>query len=59
VAAGQTARWRARAAVMPGGQKLGRAKLRGIVSEGLILAASELELGTWGPAATGSWCSMT
>ena len=40
---------------MPGGTKLGRAKLRGIVSEGMILAAA-----SWrsAPAARGSWCSI-
>ena len=33
-------------AVMPGGQKLGKAKLRGIESAGMILAEDELELGS-------------
>ena len=33
-------------AVLPGGQKLERAKLRGTVSDGMILSESELELGT-------------
>jgi phenylalanyl-tRNA synthetase beta chain len=33
-------------AVLPGGQKLERAKLRGEVSEGMILSERELELGT-------------
>ncbi|HET8639132.1 MAG TPA: phenylalanine--tRNA ligase subunit beta [Solirubrobacterales bacterium] len=32
-------------ATMPGGQKLGKAKLRGVESEGMILSASELEVG--------------
>ncbi|MGI8728282.1 MAG: phenylalanine--tRNA ligase subunit beta [Solirubrobacterales bacterium] len=32
-------------AIMPGGQKLGRAKLRGIASEGMILSETEMELG--------------
>jgi phenylalanyl-tRNA synthetase beta chain len=33
-------------AVLPGGQKLERAKLRGTVSDGMILSERELELGT-------------
>jgi phenylalanyl-tRNA synthetase beta chain len=33
-------------AVLPGGQKLERAKLRGTVSDGMILSEQELELGT-------------
>src|SRR5687767_15279825 len=33
-------------AVLPGGQKLERAKLRGEVSDGMILSERELELGT-------------
>jgi phenylalanyl-tRNA synthetase beta chain len=33
-------------AVLPGGQKLERAKLRGAVSDGMILSERELELGT-------------
>ncbi len=44
VAAGQTVAVARPGAVMPDGTKLGRAKLRGVVSEGMILAASELEL---------------
>ena len=32
-------------ATLPGGQKLGRAKLRGVVSDGMILSEAELELG--------------
>jgi phenylalanyl-tRNA synthetase beta chain len=32
-------------AVMPGGAKLERAKLRGVVSEGMILSEAELEMG--------------
>jgi phenylalanyl-tRNA synthetase beta chain len=44
VAAGQTVAVARPGAVMPGGQKLGKAKLRGVVSEGMILAARELEL---------------
>ena len=30
---------------MPGGQKLGKAKLRGVESDGMILSATELEIG--------------
>ena len=45
VAAGQTVPVALPGAVMPGGQKLGRAKLRGIVSDGMILSETELELG--------------
>ena len=41
---GQTVAVARPGAVMPGGTKLGKAKLRGIVSEGMILAASELGL---------------
>src|SRR2546423_11065015 len=33
-------------AILPGGQKLERAKLRGAVSDGMILSERELELGT-------------
>ena len=44
VAAGQTVAVARPGAVMPGGTKLGKAKLRGIVSEGMILSASELGL---------------
>jgi len=32
-------------AIMPGGQKLERAKLRGVVSDGMILSERELEIG--------------
>ena len=46
VAAGQTVAVALPGAVMPGGQKLGKAKLRGIESAGMILAEDELELGT-------------
>ena len=45
VAAGQTVAVALPGAVMPGGQKLGRAKLRGVVSDGMILSETELELG--------------
>ena len=30
---------------MPGGEKLGQAKLRGVVSDGMILSETEVELG--------------
>ncbi|HEY2283482.1 MAG TPA: phenylalanine--tRNA ligase subunit beta [Solirubrobacteraceae bacterium] len=45
VAAGQTVAVARPGAVMPDGAKLKQAKLRGVVSEGMILAASELEIG--------------
>ena len=48
VAAGQTVAVALPGAVMPDGTKLGRAKLRGIVSEGMILAENELEVGAGG-----------
>jgi phenylalanyl-tRNA synthetase beta chain len=48
VAAGQTVAVARPGAVMPDGSKLKQAKLRGVVSEGMILAASELEIGTGG-----------
>ncbi|HLM86765.1 MAG TPA: phenylalanine--tRNA ligase subunit beta [Solirubrobacteraceae bacterium] len=44
VAAGQTVAVARPGAVMPDGRKLGEAKLRGVLSEGMILAESELEL---------------
>jgi phenylalanyl-tRNA synthetase beta chain len=46
VAGGQTVAVALPGAVMPGGQKLGKAKLRGVESAGMILAEDELELGT-------------
>ena len=46
VAAGQTVAVALPGAVMPGGQKLGKAKLRGIESAGMILSSDELELGS-------------
>ena len=44
VAAGQTVAVARPGAVMPDGTKLGIAKLRGVVSEGMILAESELDI---------------
>jgi phenylalanyl-tRNA synthetase beta chain len=45
VGAGQTVAVALPGARMPGGEKLRKAKLRGVVSEGMILAADELEVG--------------
>ena len=45
VAAGQTVAVALPGVVMPGGQKLGKAKLRGVESDGMILSETELELG--------------
>ncbi len=45
VAAGQTVAVALPGARMPGGEKLRKAKLRGVASEGMILSASELEVG--------------
>ncbi len=45
VAAGQTVAVALPGARMPGGEKLRKAKLRGVSSEGMILSVSELELG--------------
>ena len=45
VAAGQTVAVALPGAVMPGGQELGKATLRGVESAGMILAEDELELG--------------
>ena len=46
VAAGQTVAVARPGALMPDGRRLEAVKLRGVLSEGMILAASELELGT-------------
>jgi phenylalanyl-tRNA synthetase beta chain len=48
VAASQTVAVARPGAVMPDGTKLEQAKLRGVVSEGMILAESELEIGAGG-----------
>src|SRR6201999_1645198 len=45
VGAGQTVAVALPGARMPGGDKLRKAKLRGVASEGMILAADELEIG--------------
>jgi phenylalanyl-tRNA synthetase beta chain len=45
VAAGQTVAVAQPGARMPGGEKLRKAKLRGVASEGMILSVSELEIG--------------
>jgi phenylalanyl-tRNA synthetase beta chain len=45
VAAGQTVAVALPGATMPGGATLGRAKLRGVESDGMILSAAELEVG--------------
>jgi phenylalanyl-tRNA synthetase beta chain len=45
VAAGQTVAVALPGATMPGGETLGKAKLRGVESAGMILAEDELELG--------------
>lgn len=45
VAAGQTVAVALPGATMPGGEKLRKAKLRRVVSEGMILSVSELEIG--------------
>ncbi|MGH2975878.1 MAG: phenylalanine--tRNA ligase subunit beta, partial [Solirubrobacterales bacterium] len=49
VAAGQTVPVALPGATLPGGQKIGKAKLRGVESAGMICASSELELGEGPP----------
>jgi phenylalanyl-tRNA synthetase beta chain len=46
VAAGENVLVALPGAVLPDGTKLGRAKLRGVVSEGMILSETEVELGS-------------
>ncbi len=53
VAAGQTVAVARPGAVMPDGAKLGKAKLRGVVSEGMILAESELDIDLSPPTRAG------
>jgi phenylalanyl-tRNA synthetase beta chain len=53
VAAGQTVAVARPGAVMPDGTKLGEAKLRGVVSEGMILAESELDIDSSPPTRAG------
>ncbi len=53
VAAEQTVAVARPGAVMPDGIKLGKAKLRGVVSEGMILAESELDIDSSPPTRAG------
>ena len=48
VAAGQTVAVARPGALMPDGTKLGQAKLRGVLSEGMILSETELQVGVGG-----------
>ena len=57
VAEGQTVAVARPGAVMPGGVKLKKAKLRGVESDGMILA--EDEVAHRHRSTTGSWCSTT
>ena len=57
VAEGQTVAVARPGAVMPGGAKLKKAKLRGVESDGMILAEDEVGIGTL--PRRGSWCSTT
>ncbi|MGH2855341.1 MAG: YtpR family tRNA-binding protein, partial [Solirubrobacteraceae bacterium] len=50
VAAGQTVAVACPGAVMPDGMEIGRAKLRGVASEGMILAERELAIDSSAPA---------
>jgi phenylalanyl-tRNA synthetase beta chain len=45
VAAGQTVPVALPGAVLPGGTELGRAELRGVISDGMILSEAELQIG--------------
>ena len=55
VAAGQTVAVARPGAVMPDGTKISKAKLRGVVSEGMILAERELDRSS-PPTERASWC---
>ena len=55
VAAGQTVPVALPGAVLPGGKKLGRAKLRGVTSDGMILSEAELQIGDDADGISWSW----